>query len=449
MQWLVLAALEEAVFLRIRFLGDLRQHVAETIAWLLVSALFYLVSSASIIRRWLPPPPMRLVVGAALLFRLTLWPLAPAISDDVFRYRWEGKLQAAGGNPYHVRPNDAAWAGLKDTTFDRIPGRDFKAVYGPLLELMERLTYWAAKAEPDPFRQAYWFKLPAALFELGAMAALAALLDGRGVRDRLLIYAWSPLVVFEFWSSGHNDAIAVALLAGALAAQAYGRRTPAFALLTLAGAAKLWPFLLAPLFLGRDPRRWLPVLIAVPILTALIWPYWTPEWRNVQENARFLSGFVGGWRNNDSLFGGLLALAGGQIYAAKKLAVGISLAAVAVVFFIRLPLEGASLWVLATLLLVSANCHPWYLTWLVPLLAVEWSWGVILWACLAPLGHAPVIEWAAGGEWNGSTAVRWWIYVPVFAAFAWEAIRFLRSRVGPSTWPVGGNAANGQGSSVL
>ena len=75
------------------------------------------------------------ILAAAILFRLTFWPLYPALSDDVFRYRWEGKLQAAGGNPYEVRPNDAAWQSLRDESFAstnmaRLYGRDGELAVG-------------------------------------------------------------------------------------------------------------------------------------------------------------------------------------------------------------------------------------------------------------------------------------------------------------------------------
>src|SRR5439155_4009780 len=139
----------------------------ETIVLLLLSGLFYLVCTFTVLRRTSVPPA--LILGAALVFRLAFWPLYPALSDDVFRYRWEGKLQAAGGNPYEVRPNDAQWKSLRDETFNSIPGRDFRAVYGPVMEGIESLTYRVvSRFSANPFTQSFWFKVPSALFDLGA-----------------------------------------------------------------------------------------------------------------------------------------------------------------------------------------------------------------------------------------------------------------------------------------
>jgi hypothetical protein len=81
------------------------------------------------------------IVAIGLILRLTVWPLAPGLSDDLYRYRWEGKLQAAGGNPYESRPADTRWSSLRDSSFPLVVGKDFKAVYGPLIEQIEVWTY--------------------------------------------------------------------------------------------------------------------------------------------------------------------------------------------------------------------------------------------------------------------------------------------------------------------
>src|SRR3954452_16386223 len=105
MTLIALAVILEAIFLRIAMPGDLKPRIVETIGLLLLSGLFYLVCTFIIIRAK-RPVDSRLIVAAAIVFRLTFWTLFPTLSDDVFRYRWQGKLQAAGGNPYEVRPND-------------------------------------------------------------------------------------------------------------------------------------------------------------------------------------------------------------------------------------------------------------------------------------------------------------------------------------------------------
>lgn len=415
---LFLAAALSAVFLRIRCLDDLRAHVPETVTLLVLANLFYLVSCYLVGRGPNGAESDRFglaVVCLGVILRLIVWPLAPALSDDPYRYRWEGKLQAAGGNPYAVRPVDPAWTGLRDETYPRIPGRDFKAVYGPLIEQIERWTYRAvAAAGMSPERQVFWFKLPFALCDLGAMAALWLLLAAHGLpRARLLIYAWSPLTVMEFWATGHNDSVVVLLIALALVAAAKNRWTWAFTALSLAAGAKVWPVLLFPLFIGWKrfrPLRWWQWSVLIPIAGLLALPYWT----NVTENLQFMSGFMGGWRNNDSLFG-LILWVTKDLYRAKYTAFAIATTVVAFLTLRAVPLERASLWAIALMLMVSANCHPWYLTWLLPLLVLFPVPGLLLWTALVTLAYSAVVSWVALGEWQGSSAFRWFEYTPVYA----------------------------------
>lgn len=421
----------EAALLSLHAFGELRYQVPETVAILLLAFLLYIVSVYLAVE--FSGPDLRrvflLAVGAALAFRLTVWPLMPELSDDLYRYRWEGMLQAHGGNPYQSRPADPDWERLRDGTYSRISGRDFKAGYGPLIELLELASYRiVSRFTSDPWKQTFWFKLPAALFDLATIAALAALLRAKGLpAHRVLIYAWSPLPVFEFWAAGHNDAAAVFFVVLALWLAARLRWTWAFAALALAAAAKIWPLILFPLFAGWKagrPLHWRQTWIALPIAIALALPYWS----DVSENVRFMSGFLGGWRNNDSLYGLLLRLTGDQ-YAAKYTAFALVIAASVAVTVRALPLERAALWVITVLLTVSANCHPWYLTWILPLLAFYPVPALLVWTGLMPLAYRVVIGWSLLGEWNGSTNWRWFIYAPVWGLLAGcPLLRRLRRR---------------------
>jgi alpha-1,6-mannosyltransferase len=435
---ITLAALLEIILIFTRRLGDLRSHLVQAIVLFLLSSIVYIVCAYLVLqiertdnslkynKLWL------LIAAAGVVFRLTVWPLPPSLSDDLFRYRWEGKLQEHGGNPYQVRPNDPQWAHLRDETWDRVGSKDFKAGYGPLIELIQRWMYCATTAvTPDPYRQAFWFKFPFALFDLGVILALRALLRARGLPEtRVLIYAWSPLPVMEFWASGHNDSAAVFFVVLALLAAAKERWTWAFGALTLAAAAKIWPLLLFPIFAGwngRRPLRWYQWWVSVPILAVFCLPYWS----DVGENLRFMSGFLGGWRNNDSLYGLLLWLTG-DVYRAKYAAFAVLAGVVLFVTCRHLPLEKASLAAIAAMLMVSANCHPWYLTWILPLLAFYPVSALLLWTAVMPLAYEVLIGWTVLGEWNGSTPLRWWIYVPVYGLFLFGWLLRTRRRGGPS-----------------
>jgi alpha-1,6-mannosyltransferase len=350
--------------------------------------------------------------AGALLIRLISWQVPPVFSDDLLRYRWEGRIQARGLNPYEVRPVDRPDL-LRDEDH-QLPGRDFKAVYGPLVLLTER---WAYQVSGENLPHLRW------PFALADLAALLLITWRRGLRG-VVTYGWCPLVAFEFWSGGHNDSLCLLALFSSNAL--FGRQRYAWAWVAVGAAVltKWWPAMLIPFFAGREAARWraLP-WIAAPAV-ALVPLYWT----NPLENAQFASGFVGGWRNNDSLFGGLLWITGGGLPAAKYMAFGLLAGWLA--WLLRRDDKTNPILAVSGLLLLSANVHPWYLTWFLPFLCETRVGFVFAWVALAPITFGPAIAWRIHGVWDGVDPWRWLLYLPLFALLGWES---WRGRLGTRT----------------
>ena len=419
-----------------RLLGfqDALYPVDQFVGTLLLLSILYLLATFLLLRFSDRPHSRKLAVNvviflAATIFRLTAFPVSPSLSDDVYRYRWEGKLQVAGGNPYQVAPDDPAWRGLRDETYERIPVKEYPGGYGPIAMVLERMAFaLSQRVSDDPFEQARLLKFPAAIADIGIVLLLAGWLRTRGRPPMLAgIYALCPLPILEFWGMGHNDALAIACLVGGFWAMDAHRERLGFLGMGAAVAVKWWPALLLPGFVGlsgKTPRRLLWAIVGLGIVPLAFLPFWS----DVVQNARFMGGFAGGWRNNDSLFGITYALAGGDFDTAKwwTLAMIGSLATLAGVFIRQR--EVAGLVVLCGTLLLSANCHPWYLTWIVPLLVfVPWA-PLLLWVSLVPLFYEVLIDYQILGVWEGSRPGRWLVYVPVFAMMAGCTARAIQTR---------------------
>lgn len=426
--WL-LALLVEAPLARMRMLSDLKHHIVETIALLLVTSIFYLFSVWLLLRkesRGHTAPSLLLILFAAIVFRVTVFPLYPAFSDDLYRYRWEGKMQLKSFNPYTTEPDDPRLAPLRDAIYPRISGKEFRGIYGPVIELGECGLYWLTSAiTPDPAVQLFWFKAMAALADVGIIGAVWLLLGGRGQPDsRVLIYAWCPLPIFEFWATGHNDAVVLFFVVLAVAMAARKRDSLATVVLSFAVAAKYWPALLLPCFTGF---RWRRILAAIAILFGICAVLSLPYWSDVSGNVRFTTGFLGGWRNNDSLHG-VIAWLTPNPYAAKYATMASTGIAALAIAALEWSLEARVLAIVVVILALSANVHPWYVTWIVPLLALYPIPGLLLWTALAPLLYRVLIEWTILGEWKGQTPFRWFVYAPVAAVLLCDLLNRLSSR---------------------
>lgn len=371
----------------------------------LILSIFYLIAVRIVTAHAVSRNVSIFIILAALVFRIIAWSQPPQFSDDVFRYRFEGQVQAHGHNPYLIRPSDPESSQFKDAAWAHVVAKDFRAGYGPLIERMEAWNWRLAAAQSDdPFQQAYLFKIPAALFDLGCLALLYLLAP-----QRILLYAWCPVVVVEFWGNGHNDAVPVFFMLAALLAAKRNWQWLMFLFLGFGIAAKWWPAVLMLAFTGRDVRLVKYWPMAVLPVVAFGFPYWA----NVTENAQFMTGFVGGWRNNDSLFGLIAGLFTNPYYA-KYAVFGLILLASMVIAIQRRPLAWRVLATLTALLLLSANCHVWYLTWLAALLPMSQSYGVQAWVSLVPIFHLSRMQEVLTGQWQGVVEERWFVYVPVF-----------------------------------
>lgn len=304
------------------------------------------------------------------------------ISDDLYRYAWDGRVQAAGIDPYRYPPADPELRRFRDpwlwpdaATCERLGKRDVecsrinrpreRTIYPPVAEAW----FTAVHLLPGPPRE-HRQQLYAGLASLGLTVLLVALLRRRGHDPRLAVfYAWSPLAGLDIASDGHVDVLAVLLGVGALWVLA--RRRPALGglLLGAAIAVKLYPALLLPAAVRRRP------VVVGATTAALVAAVYLPH--VVAVGPRVL-GYLPGYLREENYEGGgrfvLLSLVGLSGRAATVVAVLI-LAVVAVVVLRshpeRVPVTRAALWMVGAALLVANPVQPWYAILLVALAIVE------------------------------------------------------------------------------
>ena len=54
------------------------------------------------------------IIGVAVAMRVAVVLAPPYLSSDIYRYVWDGRVTAAGINPYQYIPNDPHLAALRD-----------------------------------------------------------------------------------------------------------------------------------------------------------------------------------------------------------------------------------------------------------------------------------------------------------------------------------------------
>jgi hypothetical protein len=385
------------------------------------------------------------VLAFACLFRATLLFAPPALSNDVERYLWDGRLLLAGVNPYREPPAapDLAW--LRDDRFSRLDHTGIRTIYPPAAQA---LFAAGAALAPGPLG----IKTLVVLADLLVIAGLRRLLALRGLpASRLLIYAWNPLGIVEVAWSGHLEPAGTACVVLAAAAIIQKRDLRAAAALTLGGLVKLLPFaLFLPLARSLRARS----LALAPLLALAAW------WPFRAAGPRLLDGlreYGGRWSANESLFAivralfvwidptpalkGVIAFVRTHVPASEPLdrlygfvypedlaraACALAAAGFAALLLRRRvePLRGCFL-MTGALLLLSPTLHPWYLLWILPWLCLFPSRPWILLSGLVALSYANL-----GSAGRGHDLHPWVSLAEYLPFYAWLAIDWARDRRG-------------------
>ena len=181
------------------------------------------------------------ILAFGLLFRVLLLPTPVYLSSDLYRYFWDGRIQLAGINPYRFAPAAPELAALRDEDLHpNINRPTSRTIYPPAAQ-------WIfAAAAAVGIRTVLAWRLLVLVVEAITVALLLVLLRRQQLAETaVLLYVWSPLVVFEGVQAGHVDLLMLPLVLLALLWRREGAAVRAGVTLGLAVLVKLYPAVLA------------------------------------------------------------------------------------------------------------------------------------------------------------------------------------------------------------
>ena len=208
-----------------------------------------------------------IVLGFTLAMRLALVGVEPLLSTDLYRYIWDGRVQAAGINPYLYVPADPALAALRDAAiYPNINRADYAVTaYPPIAEMfffvVSRITETATA-----------MRLAMMACEIVIVTVVIDLLRRLALPVTTVVaYAWHPLAVWEIANNGHVEALMVALMMLGVWLLVRARRVTGAVAVTLAALAKPYAVLILPAF--WRPWDWRVPLAIVAIILVCYVPY--------------------------------------------------------------------------------------------------------------------------------------------------------------------------------
>ena len=213
-----------------------------------------------------------LILGVAIGLRAYVLLFDPLLSSDIYRYIWDGKVQATGINPYRYVPADPALASLRDGTIFPHINRATTAVtiYPPVAQFFFLIVTRIGE-------NVTVMRLALVGCEAVTVAIIALFLRRMNQPvTRVVAYLWHPLPLWEIASSGHVDALMLALMLLGLWIALSGHALRGAALIAFSVLVK--PYV-APVIAGIW-RPWdlkMP-LVVIAIITLCYLPYLSVGW---------------------------------------------------------------------------------------------------------------------------------------------------------------------------
>lgn len=221
------------------------------------------------------------ILFVALIVRLPFLFSPPQLSDDIYRYLWDGLRLLKGANPYSLSP--AAVSGVSPflaTLRSQVNHAELVTIYPPAAQVV-----FAAGAALGG--GLFGVKLVLVFCDLLLCLFIVRLLDLLGLpRWRAVLYALSPLPVLEIAGSGHVDGVGilflflsfVLLVEGAAGGRgaSVSRAATCGALAGFASLVKLFPLVFLPALILFTParRRWAFVTGFAAAIALLLLPFW-------------------------------------------------------------------------------------------------------------------------------------------------------------------------------
>jgi alpha-1,6-mannosyltransferase len=379
-----------------------------------------------------------LILGSAMLLRASLMFMTPNLTDDYFRYIWDGLLFTHGYNPYLILPSQFiqsshAITGITSSLYAGLNSPDYYTVYPPVCEFIFGLS--AKLASGNILGNIVITRFVILAAEFGAITLLYKLASKLCIPpNALALYAFNPLVIIELTGNLHLEAVMLLFLVLAIYLLVLKKQVYAAVSFGLAVSVKLLPLIFLPLLIKRLGLVKSTIFYAIvgAMLIVLFLPFYS-----INLIPNFLSSlrlYIQTFEFNASLYY-LLRWIGYQLTGYNIIAtLGIILAIVTVLIIIVIAImEKIVTWLslfrgmlmcLTAYFLLATTVHPWYIASLVLISLFTFYRYPIVWSVFIILSYAayrtvPYSEnlWLVAIE-----------YVVVLSYMGYELFRNIRSQ---------------------
>ncbi len=314
-----------------------------------------------------------LFFGLAILCRFFLIFSFPNLSDDIYRFIWDGNLIENGLNPFEILPSDAldeGYKGIDPKLYKELNSQEYYTIYPPVCQGIFGLSALLSEGIHLP---AIIMKCFMFLFEIGSLVYISKCLAKLSMpKSNVLIYALNPLIILEIMGNLHFEGAMIFFLVLCFFLLLSNKIYAAALAMALSVCSKLLPLMFLPALLKKIGFKksilfyaltfFFILLLFLPLLSEQFFSNFANSvdlyFRKFEFNAsiyyllRYLGQLLVGY-NLIALFGPMLGIISLTIIIILAFTLGKN-------NFGKWPL--VMLFSISTYLLLTTTVHPWYLS---------------------------------------------------------------------------------------
>ena len=347
---------------------------------------------------------LKWLIVLGVLLRVMCIFLFPNLSDDIYRFFWDGKLWMQGVHPFDFTPSQLMEANMVgpelESIFPKLNSQEYYTIYPPVLQL---IFFASAAIGKTVGGTAIVMKIIYVLFDLLSLFGIIKILDFFTMDRRLsIVYFLNPLVITELIGNIHAEVLMVfglVWMALFLSREKYWQAGIFYA---FAIAAKILPFLIGPLLLLFliVKKKWLPFFASAALLVILSFGLMLFG-SNISHLMESIDLYFRSFEFNASIYyiGRWLGYAKVEYNMIAKIGPFLALTSIALILYFSSKIyRQASLQKLFTTigllyfiyLIFSTTIHPWYLA--VPIAFAIFNkklcFPILLWSFLIMLSYS-------------------------------------------------------------
>lgn len=371
-----------------------RESFYEVFGWfsLLFSAYYLLIRFFSITHFYY-------LLGAGLLFRVLILFSVPNLSDDVYRFIWDGRLAANGINPFSFLPAEVmqmtAVTGITKGLFVQLNSPEHYTIYPPV---MQGIFWLAAKVFPVNVHAAITLlKCMILVFEIGTLFLLGYILKKLSLPKYLaLLYFLNPLIITELTGNVHFEGVMIFFLLFAILLLLKNNWKLSAICLAFGIATKLIPVIFIPLVINKLGWKKGMGYSLISLITSLILFALVFDIATIQHMLKSVDLFIRKFEFNASVYYvvryfGTLVKGYNIIAIAGPVLILVSATIIIFISFMKNNISekffNKALLIISTWFLFSTTVHPWYICLPVALSVFTTYRFAIIWSFTATLSY--------------------------------------------------------------